>query len=272
MNQGSSPWALISSVLLHIALVGVLWWAALTTKAPVITQQQPPLAIELWSGSAAPEPETVPLQPTPPPKPVEEVRPAEVHMASEPVKAKPKKEEPPPKPAPEPVKKLLNEAIEKAKAKELPKTKPVQKKAVDNPAQKPKPHSVADDLLADLGPAAAKPGKDKQTQAGAKHGVEGGSSKGSGSVSGYDSKVRAKIRPLVRIPDDISGNPTAIVRVTLFPSLQLNQVVLVKSSGNIDYDNAVMNAVKDAGTFPPLLPGLTFDEVRTMTLRFRPQD
>jgi colicin import membrane protein len=274
MSQGARPWAVTVSVLLHAALIGVLWWAARHVQAPLPKVESPPLAIELWSGAAAPKVHTTPAPVAPPPRAVAPP-PAEVNLGTqEPVKAKPKKQ-PPPQPKPEPPKPKLKEPPKpEPKAKETPKPKPVEahKKAPDSPSQKQKPHAAADDLLADLGPPAARPGKDKTTQAGAAQGVEGGSSKGSGSVVGYETRVRQKVLPLVRLPDSLNGNPMAVVRVSLFPTLAVRSVTLAKSSGNTDYDNAVLSAVKEAGTFPALLPGLTFEDVRSMTLRFRPQD
>jgi colicin import membrane protein len=110
------------------------------------------------------------------------------------------------------------------------------------------------------------------TQSGAKMGVAGGSAKGSGLVSGYQNKVKVKIKPLVRIPDGMTGNPMVVVRVRVLPSLEIGQISLVKGSGNAAYDNAVQDAIREAGTMPPLLPGMTIDDVRTMTLRFRPNE
>lgn len=300
MKSGTRPWAMILSVLLHMAVIGVLVWVAHRQVEQAKKVEEPPMALELISGGATPpEPAPAPAPvakavPTPPVHVEAPQPPAEVNLGQhKPPKhvpkheSKPKVVEPPkpvvkpepkpapkivkevPKPAPKPVKEAPKPVPKVAKVE--PKPVPVKKKPTDNPHKEPSVQDQTNDLLADLGPPGPKPGKAKVTQAGAKQGVEGGSSKGSGTVSGYETKVQAKIRPLVRIPDGLTGNPMVIVRVHVLASLDVGTVTVEKSSGNPAYDSAVVAAIKEAGSMPPLLPGMNIDDVRNMTLRFRPQ-
>lgn len=282
-GDGTRPWAVALSLLLHAAVIALLWWGAreASLKQP---QAEEPLALEMISGGgspAAPAPELVsrpvPVVKAPPPPMVQAQPLAEVNLGKrETKKPEPKKEKPPVKPAEaKPQPKPEPKPKEKPKAPEKPV--PAKKQTVDNPTRPKRSPSDVNDLLADLPadlPPGPRPGKDKVTQAGAKAGVAGGSAKGTGLVSGYQTKVQLKIRPLVRIPDSVTGDPSVIVRIRVFPSLTIDSssITVTKSSGNVDYDNAVKEAIREAGSLPPLLPGMTIDDVRTMTLRFRPNE
>jgi colicin import membrane protein len=131
----------------------------------------------------------------------------------------------------------------------------------------------ADDLLADLNSSNSthKPNA-KTTQAGAAGGTPGGGASGAKSSNGeYISQVVARVRPHVQVPDNVSGNPKAVVEVTLLPSLEVRDVKLLQSSGNPAYDEAVQRAVWAAKTFPPLPPGAQFADFRRLKLEFRPR-
>lgn len=129
----------------------------------------------------------------------------------------------------------------------------------------------ADDLLADLDSTNSthKPNSTK-TQAGAPNGVAGGGSSG-GNTKGYADLVIARVKPRVQVPDDLTGNPKAVLEVTLLPSLEVREVKLLQSSGHAGYDDAVQRAVWSAKTFPPLLTGMNFSDVRKIRLEFRPR-
>jgi len=129
----------------------------------------------------------------------------------------------------------------------------------------------ADDLLADLDSTNSthKPNSTK-TQAGAPNGVAGGGSNG-GHTKGYADLVIARVKPRVQVPDDVTGNPKAVLEVTLLPSLEVREVKLLQSSGHAGYDDAVQRAVWSAKTFPPLLTGMNFSDVRKIRLEFRPR-
>jgi colicin import membrane protein len=133
----------------------------------------------------------------------------------------------------------------------------------------------ADDLLADLNSSNAthKPNA-KASQAGA----PGGAAQSAGAANAaksnhgeYIGLVVARVRPHVQVPDNVSGNPKAVVEVTLLPSLEVRDVKLLQSSGNPAYDEAVQRAVWTAKTFPPLPSGAQFADFRRLKLEFRPR-
>lgn len=75
----------------------------------------------------------------------------------------------------------------------------------------------------------------------------------------------------MQVPEALSGNPKAVVEVTLLPSLEVRDVKLLQSSGNAAYDEAVQRAVWMAKTFPPLPAGVAFGDYRRLKLEFRPK-
>lgn len=252
-TAGTMRPGLLLSLLLHGMVAAFL----LVRFHPQQVKQAPPLAVELWAGGGAAQRPAAPVPQPAPPAPV---------LPDAQVKLKAPEPKPEVKPAP-----ARPEPQKKPEAKPEPAPpKPEPKKT--EPAKPARPRSsvnAADDLLADLGPAG--PGKDKVTQKGAKNGSPNGAPDGGGvDRDAYGDKVRAKVRPYVIVPPGLSGNPEAVVRVTLLPTLEVRQVELVKSSGNPAYDQAVQNAVWQARTFPPLPKGASFAEFRSFTLNFRP--
>ena len=272
-TAGTMRPGLLLSLLLHGMVAAFL----LVRFHPQQVKQAPPLAVELWAGGGAaqrpaapvpqpePRPEPTPA-PAPAPQPVQQPAPPAPVLPDAQVKLKAPEPKPEVKPAP-----AKPEPQKKPEAKPEPAPpKPEPKKPEPAKPARPRPNvNAADDLLADLGPAG--PGKDKVTQKGAKNGSPNGAPDGGGvDRDAYGDKVRAKVRPYVIVPPGLSGNPEAVVRVTLLPTLEVRQVELVKSSGNPAYDQAVQNAVWQARTFPPLPKGASFAEFRSFTLNFRP--
>lgn len=140
-----------------------------------------------------------------------------------------------------------------------PQVVKVVKKSVKNVTQ-------INDLINDLTPS---------QHSGNSHGsAKGGSNLGTADsnnlVTNYADLVINQIRPLVLIPDEIDPNIKAIVQVTLLPNMKVYQVILIKSSGNIDYDNNILQAVNRVNTFPPLPDGANFSNFRKLRLTFRP--
>lgn len=276
-----------ASLGLHLLLVVVL---TLSVSVSSPSFNAPPAMAELWSAPPmtrmrAPEPVAL-SRPEPVPEaestPLPEV--AKPDIALKKPEPKPEKK-PEPKPEPKPEKK----PEKKPEPEPKPEPKKAEKKAESKPVAKndvpAKPVSKnarpgdfdVDDALADLGSTNTRiPPNSTRTQAGSKdgvpNGVAGGVGAGSGSGGkGYESLVISRVRPLVQVPSDLAGNPTAVVRVTLLPSLEVREVKLLQSSGNAQYDEAVQRAVLAAKTFPALLSGMKFSDVRVMTLKFRPR-
>ncbi|TCP15204.1 cell division and transport-associated protein TolA [Crenobacter luteus] len=287
-------WPWFASAALHAVLALAVLWAQWWQP-----QRETPraLSVELWEGAAAPAAQSAaadvePVAPVEAPPPAPEpapapppTPPAEVNLGRKPPKEAPpradmraeapKPERPPrvearPEPRPEPKPQPKPEAKPKVEAKTGARPAPDKAATAAKPAARAS--QEADDLLAELGQGSRGAGRDRATQAGAKgQGAEGGAANGSANLAAYQNRVVQKLRPLVEVPDDLTGNPSVELRVALLPSLEVRSVQLVRSSGHAGYDAAVQRAVREARTFPSLMDGMTFDDVRTVRLVFRPR-
>lgn len=86
----------------------------------------------------------------------------------------------------------------------------------------------------------------------------------------YGSRITAKIKPLINIPPDISGNPEAIYDVEQLPTGEILSVKLRKSSGHRAYDDAVERAILRASPLPR--PDRAEQFQRRLELKFRPKE
>lgn len=98
-----------------------------------------------------------------------------------------------------------------------------------------------------------------------------GTSDSNNLIGNYADQVINAVRPFVIIPDDINPDAKAIVKVELDPDLSVNNVILLKSSGNPVYDQNVQNAIYRVKVFPPLPDGAKYIDFRILKLTFRPQ-
>lgn len=88
----------------------------------------------------------------------------------------------------------------------------------------------------------------------------------------YTQAIRLAIRERINMPPGISGNPQAIFEVKLLRSGTVAAIQMIKSSGMPAYDRAVTKAVEEAQPLPvPEDPEL-FEQLRSLTLVFRPND
>lgn len=275
MKRDAMGRSVVLSVCAHLALFGVLLWAA---RATVMTEPAP-VSVELWSAPppspavpATPVPAPVtPVAPAPAPAPeaVAEAR-ADIQLGRKPQARKPVASAPAAKPAPArpaPARPADN-------AKKPAPDKPAPEAKAPGKGKKTAPHynDLSNDLLADLGSTnTTRAPNARTTQAGAANGVAGGVPGGSAQArDNYAAKVRAKILPLIQLPPGLQGNPKAVVQVVLLPTLEVRTVKLLQSSGNPAYDEAVQRAIMEAGTFPSLSAGTRFSDVRQLRLEFRP--
>jgi colicin import membrane protein len=84
------------------------------------------------------------------------------------------------------------------------------------------------------------------------------------------ARIRAKIQSKVNLPPGLAGNPEAQYSVTLLPGGDVLEIRLMKSSGVAAYDHAVERAIKASEPLPvPSQPEL-FQQLRVITLKFRP--
>ena len=70
----------------------------------------------------------------------------------------------------------------------------------------------------------------------------------------YLGRLRARIKPNITFPvsllQTVKGNPEAEVEVICNPSGEILSKKLIRSSGNLDWDQAVIYAIEKTGTLP----------------------
>ena len=200
------------------------------------------------------------------------------------IKKKPVEKEPPKKEIPKEVPKAIQPPPPppKEKVKELPKKeapKPVP--APPPPKEKEAPKKVEAKSPADTkaNAAAEKVRADQLARLRAAAGAEGGSGGASGSgvggggnaPPGWTDKVVRKVKPLIVFnPESISGNPAAVVKVSLAPDGAILSTELVTSSGNAGWDRAVLLALTRAESLPKDDNGKI--PQREVKLTFKPKD
>ena len=174
-----------------------------------------------------------------------------------PPKVEPKVEKPlPPPPAP-------------PKAKDAPKEAPkAAKPAVTTPAP-----------AAKASPATEKARADQLSRLKAAAGAEGGSGGKTGSgvgaggnaPSGYADKVRRKVKPFIVFnPEAVVGNPAVVIEIELAPDGAILSRSIASTSGDANWDRAVLLALDRAQSLPKDDNGLI--PMRQMKLTFKPKD
>jgi colicin import membrane protein len=108
-------------------------------------------------------------------------------------------------------------------------------------------------------------------QAGATGGPQstGTAQQSSGPTPGYAGRVAARIKPNVVFTDVAPGNPRAEVEVRASPDGTITSRRLVKSSGNPDWDEAVLRAIDRTVTLPKDTNGTV---PSPLVIGLRPQD
>jgi colicin import membrane protein len=246
----SNARAFAYSIVAHLLLIamftiGIDW----RTSAPGGVE------VELWDSAPAVE-----RTEAPPPAPIKE------EVADIAVKKKPVEKEPP----------------KKEVVKEVPKPKVTPPKEKAKEPEKPKKAEVAKAPTPDqskANAAAEKARADQLARLRAAAGAEGGSGGQVGSSVGgggnappaYADKVRRKIKPLIVFnPESITGNPAVVVLVDLAPDGAILKRSVVTSSGVQGWDQAVLQALDRAETFPKDDNGVI--PMRQMKLTFKPKD
>ncbi|MBV2234865.1 MAG: TonB family protein [Sterolibacterium sp.] len=88
------------------------------------------------------------------------------------------------------------------------------------------------------------------------------------AMADYVSRIRGRIKGNIVLPPDIKGNPEAVFEVIQFPSGEILDVRLKKSSGHAAYDVAVERAIRKSSPLPKPERGDLF--ARNLELRFHP--
>ena len=176
----------------------------------------------------------------------------------------------------EPPKKEVVKEKPKAVKPPPPKEKEKPKKEEPKKAETPKAQSPAETKA---NAAAEKARADQLARLRAAAGAEGGSggTVGSGvggggnAPPGWTDKVIKKVKPLIVFnPESISGNPAAVVLVSLAPDGAILSTSIQSSSGNAGWDRAVLLALSRAESLPKDDNGKI--PQREVKLTFKPKD
>ena len=211
--------------------------------------------VELW--------DSVPQVQTPPEPEMKTV--AKEEAADIAVKKKPVEKEPPKKEVVKEVPKAVKPPPPKEKETEQPKKAEAPK--APTPAEM-KANAAAEkvraDQLARLRAAAGAEG-------GSGGAVGGGVGGGGNALPGWNDKVIKKVKPLIVFnAESVSGNPAAVIQVTLAPDGAILSTSILTSSGNTSWDRAVLLALSRAESLPKDDNGKI--PQREVKLTFKPKD
>ncbi|MFC7418944.1 energy transducer TonB [Iodobacter arcticus] len=287
LNRNERPTlAFILAAAVHLLLVvGLLLSMNWQTKKPE------PIVVELWGG---PPPASSQQTPDPEP-PTPKIRQPKVEPKPEPLPEKPAdiataKVKPAPTPRPTPI--PTPTPTPKPKATPVPTAVPtVQPKPTAAPVAKPTlaPKTPSKPKISAFDAALSEGSSLEPNKPGAKPGGKGNNSNatnntGPGSGSGnspiaskgglgdYRSKVSQLIRSKLVYPTP-KGNPSAEFRISVLPNGEIQDVTLLKSSGETMYDEAAKRAILALQRMPPLPDGRLFSgDMRNITISFRLND
>ena len=275
------------SIVVHIGLV-----TALTLGVQWRSQSDEGVEAELWA--SVPQLAAPPAEAPPPQQPAE---------APAPPPPQPTKASPPP-PPPQAAQRDADIALEQAKKAKLEKQRQAEaekraeakkqaeqdklEKAKEDKARKDKAEQDRKEKLAAkekakaeaAAEAAEEAAREKARQAHLQRMKEqlsgsggpqstGTAAKSAGPSAGYAGRIKARIRPNIRLLDPISGNPEATVEVKVTPDGTIIGRRLMKPSGDKAWDEAVLRAIdrterlpRDTdGSIPPVFE-----------IKFTPQD
>ena len=247
------------ALLAHALLMGALTWGVHWKDEPLVSFEA-----ELWSSvprEAAPRavepppPPRPPPEPEPRPEPKPEPRPApppavkEAEIATAQAKKKAEEEK--------------REQAKKAEAKrkaELEKEKEAKKKAAEKQAAEKK---AQEKKLAEQKARQAAEEKLREQfrreqvarmmgQVGASGGpnARGTAARSSGPSSGYGNRVRERIRPNIRISQELPRNLLTEIEIRTLADGTISSRRVVKSSGNPAWDDAALRAIDRTGSLP----------------------
>ena len=156
---------------------------------------------------------------------------------------------------------------EKVKEKEPEKPKKAEAPKAQSPAET-KANAAVDkaraDQLARLRAAAGAEGGSGGT-------VGSGVGGGGNAPPGWTDKVIKKVKPLIVFnPESVSGNPAAVILVSLAPDGAILSTSIQSSSGNTGWDRAVLLALSRAESLPKDDNGKI--PQREVKLTFKPKD
>ncbi len=228
-----------------------LWAAVPQTAAPKLVEPPP---IPESKPEPKPEPKSEPIEP---PKPTPPAPPDIVEKKTKP----PPKVEPKPDPAP-------TKPLAKPEPKPKPETEPVKPK-VDTAAQKKKleaedakrQEDQRQENMNRMAGLAGATGGEKST---------GTAQQSSGPSPGYAGRIAARIKPNIVFAGNLPDNPRVEVEIKAAPDgTILGRPRVTKSSGNREWDEAVVRAIEKTEVLPRDTDGRV---PNTIPLSARPND
>jgi colicin import membrane protein len=108
-----------------------------------------------------------------------------------------------------------------------------------------------------------------QGMAGGTPGSTGTAAQSAAPSAGWVGRVKGKIRPLIIYSEDSAANPTTEVQVALQPDGRITGSKVIKSSGDAEWDRAVLRAIEKAETLPRDADGRV---PSVLILTFRPRE
>lgn len=97
-----------------------------------------------------------------------------------------------------------------------------------------------------------------------------GAGAGSGLGKGYVDSVGNHIKSRINYTSE-KGNPEVSYKILLLPSGEVRDVILLKSSGDPEWDKAVESAIRRSSPFPKPPGGASFSEFSGVEWKFRPK-
>lgn len=91
-------------------------------------------------------------------------------------------------------------------------------------------------------------------------------------VSHYQALISAKIRGNTRLPENLSGNPQAVFRLSVLPTGEIVKITLTKSSGNAAYDEAVRRGIEKSSPLPLPPDKAAAEKFRDLELKHRARE
>jgi colicin import membrane protein len=226
--------ALVLALAVHALLLLALNWGTLWSQQP----QDMSVEAELWSAipqPAAPQAE-LPPEPDAPPTPEPEPQPEPPPPVAPPVK---------PTEASKPVvdPQIATDKLKKKQAEEKQQQAQEDKKAKLKAQEKKEAEAGHQAFV-----------KRMQAESAGMSVDTGVAPKASAPSASYIGRLRAKVKPNITFPDNllqnVVGNPTAEVEVTCSPSGKIEDVNLLKPSGNKAWDDAVVNGLFKTAMLP----------------------
>ncbi|WP_137917733.1 cell envelope integrity protein TolA [Hydrogenophaga sp. 2FB] len=225
-----------------------LWSRTPQQAAPRAVEPPPPPPQPTPAPTPAPAPKPAPAPAPPPPGPTQaEIATAQAKKKAE-AEKKEREEEAKKVAAAKAAEKAATEKKAAAAEKAAAEKERQQKLAADKREQERK-EAAEEKRLAQIREDQI---KRMMGQAGASGGPQstGTAQQSSGPTPGYAGRVAARIRPNVVFTDVAPGNPRAEVEVRTSPDGTITSRRLVKSSGNQDWDDAVLRAIDRTSSLP----------------------